>query len=64
MCVPSFLRIALLPAADECGQDLIEYVLITALVVFILLIVLDQFTPGLGVWLQELFGRGGAGSVP
>jgi Flp pilus assembly pilin Flp len=60
MLLPSLLRMMLLPTADECGQDLIEYALIAALAAFIALLILDQLTPGLGVWLQELFRPRGA----
>jgi Flp pilus assembly pilin Flp len=63
MLLPSLLRTTLLPTTDERGQDVIEYVLITALVAFVIIIILDQFTPGIGSWLQELFRPGGAGDA-
>lgn len=59
-----FVRAARASAAGERGQDLVEYVLITALVAFVAIVILDQVTPGIGPLLQQMFGGGAAGSVP
>jgi hypothetical protein len=61
MYLPALLRNAFSPLGDERGQDLIEYVLVTALVVFVAIMILDQVTPGISPFLQQLFGRGEAG---
>ena len=64
MSLPPFVRNALLSSAPELGQDLVEYFLITALVAFVVIVILDQFTPGIAPLLQQLFGGGQASGIP
>ncbi len=58
LALSALIRHLLYPIGNERGQDLVEYVVIAALVASVVLLILVQVTPDIAPFLQQLFEHG------